>query len=360
MSLLIDRDLALNAPPVLLDSAGRIALTASCRDADVLPRVEGAGTIETDAETGARVQIMHNGLRVEADSYYGAWMSELIERLAGVHEPQEEVVFDSLLWRMPQQATMIEIGAYWSYYSIWFLSMHPSSRQAIGLEMDPAHLNVGRRNARLNDLDMRFFHGRKGAENAPPAEFLTESSNVQSVPTYGLSGLMDAADVERADLLLCDAQGGEIELLEGIGPVVARRGIGVLVMSTHHHMITGDPLTHQRAIAMIQEGGGRVALEHDVAESFSGDGLIVADFDGSLDGWEPPSISYCRTSKSLFRHPLFDLEEAYVRQRALEAEIVDAKAGFSEPEQPQAPAAPGPDVPGRWPALAGLRRWLQT
>ena len=38
---------------------------------------------------GTRVQIMHNGLRVLADGYCGEWMTQLIARCRGCHEPQE-------------------------------------------------------------------------------------------------------------------------------------------------------------------------------------------------------------------------------------------------------------------------------
>ena len=79
------------------------------------------------------------------------------------------------------------------------------------------------------------------------------------------------------------------------------------MLSTHSHHITGDPLTHQRALALISDLGGRVYLEYDVHESFSGDGLIVADFGDLLQGWEAPDISRNRYCQSLFRNPLWDL-----------------------------------------------------
>lgn len=328
--------LTLPIPPVSLDETQRTRLTQSCRDADSIPRVDKAGMVETDPETGARIQYMHNGLRVLADGYYGAWMTDLIAGLQGVHEPQEEVVFHALLPHIPADASMVEIGAFWSYYTLWFVSEYPELRRGIGLEMDPAHIEVGKKNAALNGLEMEFLQGRIGAQDKPAEIFDTESSGKQSMPTFGLEGLTKAAGLDRVDLLLCDAQGGEIDLLAGMQKMVQQDRIGVLVMSTHHHVITGDPLTHQRALQMIEDLGGKVLLEHDVAESFSGDGLIVADFGTALQNWEAPEISRCRTSNSLFRNPLYDLAAE--------------RAEFAP--QPPAPAVPPPGSPNRFDSYA--------
>src|SRR5262249_31433891 len=99
----------------------RMRITTLCRDADVLPRVVNAGTVMTQND-GTVVQIMHNGIKVLAGGYYGRWMQDLIVRCRGVHEPQEEVVFAEIMKHLPDNGTMIELGGFWSYYSIWFLS----------------------------------------------------------------------------------------------------------------------------------------------------------------------------------------------------------------------------------------------
>ena len=97
----------------------RIEMTVGCRDADPIPKVENAG--EVIIENGQRVQIMHNGLRVIAGAYYGDWMLEIIQRLGGHHEPQEEAAFHAVMQQMGPQATMLELGGFWAYYSLWFL-----------------------------------------------------------------------------------------------------------------------------------------------------------------------------------------------------------------------------------------------
>jgi hypothetical protein len=82
------------------------------------------------------------------------------------------------------------------------------------------------------------------------------------------------------------------------------------VVSTHHHVISGDPLTHQRCLDLLRDAGGHVIVEHTVAESYSGDGLIVVSFD-DRDRDLQVVTSRCRVGDSWFGDPLRDLEGAY-------------------------------------------------
>ena len=97
----------------------RIDITAACRDCDPMPRVENAGQCFVD-ESGKAVQIMHNGLKVLYGRYYGNWVNEIVRRLNGVHEPQEEWVFHNILPHVAPGSAMVELGCYWGYYSMWF------------------------------------------------------------------------------------------------------------------------------------------------------------------------------------------------------------------------------------------------
>lgn len=88
------------------------------------------------------------------------------------------------------------------------------------------------------------------------------------------------------------------------------------IISTHAESISGDPLTHQRCLAVLREIGATILVEHDVHESFSGDGLIVAKLGPVPSDWSPPSISYNRYSEALFRNPLYDLAECRSQRAA--------------------------------------------
>jgi FkbM family methyltransferase len=295
--------------PVIRTLEERVALTASCRDADVLLKVANAGEVFRH-EDGTIVQVMFNGLKVVAGGYYGAWMQDLITRCQGHHEPQEEVLFAELLRHLRPDATMIELGGFWSFYSIWFLSHQPLRRSFV-VEPDPHHLDVGRANARLNDCVPVFVQAFVGGQAAPPAPFLTESQGVFELPCVSVPHIMATYGIEHLDLLHCDAQGVEFAVVESCLELAAAGRLEWLVVSTHTHHISNDPLTHQRCLASLRRAGAIILAEHDVQESFSGDGLIVAKFGTERTDWRAPRLSYNRYSYSLFRNPLHDLAQAW-------------------------------------------------
>lgn len=59
---------------VQIDNQARVEMTVRCRDCEAIPKVPEAGHVLMENDT--RVQVMHNGLRVVADGYYGAWTTE--------------------------------------------------------------------------------------------------------------------------------------------------------------------------------------------------------------------------------------------------------------------------------------------
>ena len=108
------------------DELRRIAITTAVRDTDAIPKVADAG--EVKVHDGQRVQVMHNGVLVEEDCYNGAWTTEIIRRLRGHHEPQEEFAFHTVVERLrsdTQGATMVELGSFWAYYSLWLKAADP-------------------------------------------------------------------------------------------------------------------------------------------------------------------------------------------------------------------------------------------
>ncbi len=294
-----------DATPLALSLAQRVDLATRCRDADCIPKVAGAGSVTMDAD-GTRIQLMHNGVKVLADGYYGAWMTDLITRCHGHHEPQEERVFHEVMRHIPANATMIELGGFWAYYTAWFLQQAPG-RRAILLEPDPAHRAVGEANLRLNGLQADFVSGFAGASPAEAVAFQTEASGLLSLPRVSVPQLMQIAGFDHLNILHCDVQGAELDTLEGCRTVFAEGRIDWVFVSTHASLISHDPLMHQRCLAFLLECGAAIEAEHDVYESFSGDGLIVARFIDAPPEWQPVKLSLARYSESLFRNPSYDL-----------------------------------------------------
>ncbi|WIY02977.1 FkbM family methyltransferase [Amycolatopsis mongoliensis] len=292
--------------------ARRMLATAGCPDADRIPKVGHAGEIR-DHE-GGRVQVMHNGLLVEEGGYYGAWMTETIRALCGHHEPQEELVYHRIVERLATEGgepVMIEFGSFWTYYGLWFCHAIPTGR-VVALEPDPAYLDVGRRNAGLNGYThrVRFVQAAIGDEPGESMDFEAESDGrTYPLPQHDLASLMSEADVARVDLVLADVQGAETILLERARGDFEAGRVRFLVVSTHHHSISGDPLTHQNALRLLLDAGAHVVAEHTVGESVSGDGLIAVSFDARDKDFTVP-VSHARYRESFFGETEHDLATA--------------------------------------------------
>lgn len=185
------------------------------------------------------------------------------------------------------------------YYSLWVLHRIPEAK-AFLVEPDPHSLDVGRRNFELNRRGGRFLQAAVGPESLPPQPFECESDGItRAVPIESLPSLLDIFGLERVDIVHADVQGAELGLLEGARDVLSEGRVRFLVVSTHHHSISGDPLTHARCLDLIRSLGAHFIAEHTVAESFSGDGLVVATFD-PRDRETAVEISYAKAGDSIF------------------------------------------------------------
>ena len=148
---------------------------------------------------------------------------------------------------------MVELGRFWAYYSLWF--HHAAARRDhLLVEPDPAYLEVGRRNFALNDMDGTFHpRRRRPRPRRPGVPSSARATGRCADPSVTLAGLLDRLGLERFDLLLCDAQGAESACSTARASCCAPGGVRFLVVSTHHHMISGDPLTHQRCLDLLRE-----------------------------------------------------------------------------------------------------------
>lgn len=301
------------------------------RDADSIPKVADAGAVvERD---GVRVQIMHNGVLVVEGGYYGAWMTEVIHRLRGHHEPQEEAAFHAVVQRLrrdDERPVVLELGSFWAYYALWVQHVLPAA-EIVLVEPDPAHLEVGRRNVALNGASARFIEAAAGRRHGTTISFPCESDGVvRERRTVSLDGLLEQEEVDRLDLVLADVQGAELDVLAGAERALTERRIRFVVISTHHHSISNDPLMHQRCLATLERYGAHIIAEHTVSESVSGDGLIV----GSLDPGDRDlhvSLSHARARDSLFGELEHDLARAWEERDAARQEAAGLRPGREIP-----------------------------
>lgn len=276
----------------------RMEMTISCRDTDYIKKVKDAGQLKKI--NGREVQVMFNGLLVENNGYNGEWMSQIIKTLHGHHEPQEEKIFYEVIKRLGPGSTMMELGAFWAYYSLWF-NHDIKDAQNICCEPDPANLALGKRNAELNNANLTFVNSAGGSQDKKMTEVMMESEpRPNRVPIRSVDGLMAEYGWKKLDLLHMDIQGFELDALDGALNTIQAGKLRFLFVSTHHYLISDNPNTHGECLDFIRKHGGTVIASHTVPESFSGDGLIVASFD-KADADFKVETSLNHSDGSLFR-----------------------------------------------------------
>jgi FkbM family methyltransferase len=297
----------IDALPLTAEEKRRIRIALACHDCDAVPGVTDAGQV-FDSPHG-RYQLMHNGLKIIEHSYQGPWMTELIRRLRGHHEPQEERAFHEVMKHVSRQSTMVELGCYWSYYALWFSQCVPEARLIL-LEPVSENLEAGRRNLDLNGVTGSFVQALVGERSNGGTSMVGEDRIVRPVPTLSVDDLVMRHGGERVELLLIDVQGAELDALKGALGLISRGGLRFVFVSTHHHLISRDPLMHQRCLGFLEDHGAHIIARHNVIESFSGDGLIVASFDPGDRELEIP-LSMNWPTNSMWRELEYDLDEAW-------------------------------------------------
>ena len=219
-----------------------------------IPRVPEAGRVQSGLLT------MHNGVRVLANSYLGIPGQQMFRATGGIHEPQEEKVFAAVLPLLPAGAVMMELGAYWGFYSLWFRQVVPQG-QCFLIEGDPRNLDYGRENFRINAATAQFLHAYVGAASGQAPDGTPQVCVDQLVRDYRL---------ERVHLLHSDIQGHEFAMLEGAEESFQAGKLDYLFISTHSEEL------HAQCEERVRARGYQVIGAISPAGSYSVDGILVA------------------------------------------------------------------------------------
>jgi hypothetical protein len=256
---------------------GRIADVLACPDNVRLSRVADAGRIVNGH------QVMHNGLKVVTDGYYGEGVTRMLVANGGCHEPQEEVVFDAILRALPMGATMVEVGAYWGFYSMWFCQAVQGARVFL-VEPNANNLAVGQRNFSLNGLAGDFTQAYIG--NSPGIAG-------DGVRIVTVESLLREKGLTRLNILHADIQGFELQMLEGARKHLALASIDYLFISTHTMEL------HEQCVEFLRALDYRVLVSVNMEESHSYDGILVASSPRtSPPSFDPPCKKVTRPSQS--------------------------------------------------------------
>jgi hypothetical protein len=232
---------------------GRINTVLSSSDNDFIFREKYAGNISKGK------QVLHNGLKVHLGSYYGPEYAKMLLLTKGVHEPQEERVFGAVLKTMPAEAVMIELGSFWSFYSMWF---NKEVQHAVNYMVEPDAFNLGqgKRNFQLNKMQGNFLQA-----------FIGKAATTDNKgKTVSVDSLIDLYKMEYIDILHSDIQGFEYEMLLGAEKALQNNKIGYVFISTHSNEL------HYQCIEKLKAYSFKILNSVDIDETFSEDGLIVA------------------------------------------------------------------------------------
>jgi FkbM family methyltransferase len=244
----------------------RVLTTISCKDCEYIDKFTGAGEI---FKTGEQTyQLMHNGIKIIQDCYYGNWITTLIKILKGHHEPQEEKIFHEVLKIIPDNSKMIELGSYWGYYSMWFNKIITNATNYL-IEPDPKNLITGINNFKLNNLCGSFTHAMIGEKSIEGAEFIDWDYNKHLVKQINIDDFIEKNGIDFIYILHSDIQGAEIDMLKGCKKSIENKKIGYFFISTHRG-------THEPVLEILQNYNLDIIVSHTREESFSADGLIVA------------------------------------------------------------------------------------
>jgi len=224
-----------------------------CPDNAYIPRVPDAGRI-----TGG-FQRMHNGVKVLTDGYYGYPQTRLLKLNRGVHEPQEERVFGEVLKYMSPGAVMVELGAYWAFYSMWFHQVVKNAKCYL-VEPDANRMNTGMANFKANGFTGEFTRALVGRSSG------TDPSGESVI---SVDALVAEKAIERIGILHADIQGAELDMLEGARESIASERVDYVFISTHSNQL------HRACTSWLESSGFEIIASANQDETYSYDGLIV-------------------------------------------------------------------------------------
>jgi hypothetical protein len=154
---------------------------------------------------------------------------------------------------------MIELGAYWGFYSLWFHQVVPEPTCYL-VEPKLSHFNYGREHFRINGMKGHFTQA-----------FVGERSGVMDgTPVICIDNFVEQHHIRHVDILHVDIQGAEVDMLRGAATTIARNAIDYIFLSTHSNEL------HEQCRQFLVEHGFTILASANIDESYALDGVIVA------------------------------------------------------------------------------------
>lgn len=210
-----------------------------------IKRSKFSGKLENNVIT------LHNDIKVYDRCYYDDF-SDILILNRGVHEPSEERSFGKVINHIRENGTMIELGSYWAFYSMWFLK-NIKNGKTFCIDSDENCLQSGIENFKLNNLEGDFTKSFIGYNGIDLTNFIREKG------------------IEFIDILHSDIQGYEFEMINQIKSLLLNRKIKYIFLSTHSNDL------HNNCINFLEEVGYKILCSCDYDnETFQYDGFILS------------------------------------------------------------------------------------
>lgn len=231
----------------------RIEKVCSSKENNFIKRVPGAGKISKGWIT------MHNGIQVSAMGYYGKGILNMLVRNSGVHEPEEERVFQEVLKHIKPGSTMIEAGSYWAFYSLWFLNEVKEGKCHM-IESSYANILSGRKNFKKASKQGTFVHAF--------VDNYTDLSKKRRA-TITIDQYCKDNNIRSLAILHADIQGAELNMLQGSKTMLGGGYIDFIFVSTHSNQL------HTSCKQFLSEFDYEIIADIDLDATCSYDGLLT-------------------------------------------------------------------------------------
>ncbi len=162
---------------------------------------------------------------------------------------------------------MLELGAYWAYYSLWFAKTVKDARCFL-VEPASENLRSGERNFEINGARGVFTQAFVGSSDATDRE----GRRFVAVDPF-----CERNGIDHLAILHADIQGGEVDMLAGAKMLLGRKAVDWVFISTHSNKL------HYECVKILKSYGYLIVASADLDETYSTDGLIVAKADAALE-----------------------------------------------------------------------------
>ncbi len=208
--------------------------------------------------------ILPNGIKLSTYCSYGALSKEKINQiiLTGKWQQRVDDIFYEVLKYIPSKATMLEVGAYWSYYSLLFSHVVDNPSNFI-LEPHPDHLRCGIKNFELNQKKGYFYRFYFGFDYEKKISHSHGSIHMQ------MDWFIVQNDIDHIDVLFIDSQGSELDVLTSSVEAIEQNKIDYFFIATHSFK------KHENCLNFFTDKNFQILVEYLPSKEIK-DGLILA------------------------------------------------------------------------------------